>query len=242
MLLALVAACGGDGSVTPTTPVQIYSITSNSISQYTGGEILKYKVSGNGSFDDGSGAYVFNGSAIIYIYSDYEFNSLPQPALLEVISLESDTLNVSYNNYNFYDDEGNYRHYLTGDGKYYVNQDFPEFGSLKLPAKIELGKTWRNDPLLYIYEREAFHGDSTFTVISKETITVPFGNVETYKISYSISADAGFLLGSVYITGTIWIHPNIGIVKRVESGIYDNYFKFHFTETAVLTSINWSIE
>ena len=181
------------------------------------------------------------------MYGGYQFEGLPQQAILEVTTVESDSSSQSSNEYYYYDEEGNYRHYVTGENPYhYVNNESPITGALIIPDTLQLGLTWTNDPLQFYYDDTIYDAIRTMTVVSRETISVPFGNVETYKINYTLTGSMTiFIVAShINITGTIWFNPQIGIIKILENGLEEDGYgnDFSYTQSLVLTGINWDID
>jgi len=165
----------------PTSPSEELSISDSTIIKYSGGEILTYNFSYNSQWSDGSGLVSLSGTETSYIYSGYTFSSLEHKCLKIITNVDADTSSSSTNNYYFYDDNGNFIHFLTTNDNYYTNQSQPTSGSLVMPNTLRAGYSWTNDPLLVVLDGDHYHGKRTFTIIKRETIKVPFGNVRSVQ-------------------------------------------------------------
>jgi hypothetical protein len=239
------ASCGGGGGSDSPPQVKSYPITDNAILKYLGGEVLEYNFSYYQIYTDGSGEASANGTEAVYIYSGYSFDSFPdkQNEIYKHITvIDAQGLSGSTNDFYFYDDSNNYIHWLTSNNNYYTNPDSPSSGSLVMQSNLVEGNSWTNNPLVIVYDGRKYTGTRTFTVIKKEFVSVPFGNVEAYQVNYSGSFSSSPLSGNnLDITGTVWIHPKIGIIKNIES-IHILYPIFDASATIELISVNWSIE
>jgi len=233
--LPILTSCSEDD-----TPQKTYEITSNIMSTYAGGEVLTYNFTYNEQYYDGSGAIDASGKETLYVYSGYTFDSLPNETTNKHVTVyESTALNSSVNNHYFYDDNLNYHQFVTGNENYYTNQDDPTTGTLVIPNTLVLGSSWTNNPEFIVFNgvyNDTHNGSRTYTVSNKEYISVPFGNVETFKIFYSGK------FNRIEISGTLWVHPNIGIVKSTFDAEDTSYPPKHFSHTSNLVSINWDLE
>ena len=107
---------------------------------------------------------------------------------------------------------------------HYVNQYFPPDGAIVRPSQFKIGYTWSNNPFLTVYKGDIYSGSRTWTIAGKETITVPYGTVEAYKINYSSSSESiGDGLLDLDISGTMWVQPVLDIVKQTE---YVEHYRF----------------
>lgn len=238
ILLAFLQACGDDGS-SSTQKGKHYPVKSSFISRYEGGEHLKY----NYTFKRDEKT-LSQGIEDTYIYSGYSFSATPQEAYKQVTYLSGEQ-GVSTTNFFFYDDNGHYIHFTTGEDNWYVNQQSPATGAMAMPAHLSPGYSWTNDPVLMFFDGSSYDGSMSFTIISRETILVPIGGVECFKISYSGSFLENWSSThkkDLEIIGTMWVNPQIGIIKNSET-IETTYFGIvsHYYFMDQLVSINWDI-
>ena len=70
-------------------------------------------------------------------------------------------------------------------------------------------------------------------------MSVPYGNVEAYKIGFDQSGGEGF--DGISMSGAVWIHPQIGLIKYQEAG-ESGLFGFSYSYNAQLTGTNWNIQ
>ncbi|MEY8252842.1 MAG: hypothetical protein RPR91_10680 [Colwellia sp.] len=181
-----------------------------------------------------------NGTKKVLIHSGYQFDDLSFYAYKQVSVIDSDDLSTYTNDFYFYDNSGNQVHYLTSIENYYTNQGNPSDGVLKIPNSLYSGNEWISDPELLYFEGENYHGKRTYSVIQKETLSLQLGEIQSYKIIYT-----GEFEGPQYdlsINGTIWLHPNIGIIKTTEniSRQYD-VFVYSILIKTELVRTNWEI-
>jgi hypothetical protein len=229
---------GGDGASSAS-----YPIANNTFIKYKGGEILIYNASVKSSECLDCALTDVTGTETTYVYIYYPDSPVEYYKIITELVL-NDTI-VSTNNYYFYDERGNLKHYLTSNYNYPTNPQNSDEGSLKVPNTITIGHSWKNDPLAIIYDDRHFEGDMTYTLIGKETINVPFGSVETFILTYSGTfAETGTSPSStpdnIEVTGTVWVHPDIGKIKTSES-IKGSGINFHpsYLHKNELTDINW---
>ncbi len=239
-VLALSACGGGGGGGDDSSSEQSYPITDNTVLNYVGGEILTYNFTYSSKFEDGS-ATAAEGTETSYFYSGYSFENLPYAAYKRVTVVDANATSTSTNDYYFYDENNNFVHYLTSNDNYYTNQTSNLLGAVVLPNKLVEGYSWTNDPLLVVFDGESFSGSRTFTVISKEFISVPFGKIETYKITYSGSFTAQN--DGLSVIGTVWVNPDIGVVKNIDTTVQEHFaFPETHSYTSELKDINWTLE
>jgi len=241
--LSIISCGGGGGNDGEAT---IYPLTDGVITPYSGGEELTYDFHYDEAYDDGSGALYADGAQTTYIYSGYNDEEVPNEIYKHVTVIDANSLSSSSEGSYFYDENGNYIHYLLNGG-YYSNQDQHSLGSIIMPSVLETGYTWVSNPLWRESSNSGFavlcNGSMSYTVISTETISVPFGNVETYKINYSGSFSGVYYNSYMAsVTGTYWIHPKIGIVKNIETIREGSYIEKNYHFENALRSINWTIE
>ena len=211
---------------------------------YNGSEILNYVVRGEGGYSDGSGQASYDSNVTLYIFGGFSSDVQPNPVFLQTSVQEGQGQSFTTNDYYFYDDTGNYVQ-LTAEVEatdYFVNIENNALGALTYPARLKVGNAWTNRPYRFRYDGELYSGSRAFTVLAKEVVSVPYGNVEAYKISFSQSGDrVGFGIGSVDMSGSAWIHPQIGLVKYQEAG-EAGFYGYSYNYTYELTGINWDIE
>lgn len=227
----------------PNSPAEEPPMSGDTIIEYHGGEILTYNFTYNSHYNDGSGLVDLSGIETSYIYSGYTFSDLPHNCIKIITEMDSGTSSLSTNNYYFYDDNGNFIQFLTSNDNFFTNQSNTASGSKIMPNILMAGYSWTNDPLAIVVDGDVYDGKRTFTIIKKETIRIPFGNVEAYKINFSGSfEEAGYGSRNLTLSGTLWIHPKIGIVKIVENMRVTYYVSRYISYANELVSINWPLE
>lgn len=224
LILSLAGCGGGGGDSTSISNTPSAAITSNDLIKYTGGEVLTYDFTYNAKYSDGSGLVDVAGKETSYIYG-WSFPDVPYDTIKLVSAVEAGAVSSSVNNTYYYGSSGDLIHYTTGNEGFYTNQVNNLTGYTSLPGTFSLGMSWTTERILYRFEDQSHYGKRTFTVISKETINVPFGSVEAFKINYRDVFEQ--IVGpyittptwenSLIITGTVWINPQIGIIKINET-------------------------
>jgi len=211
---------------------------------YNGSEILNYVVRGQGAYSDGSGQASYDSNVTLYIFGGFSSDVQPNPVFLQTAVQEGQGQSFTTNDYYFYDDTGNYVQLTTEveATDNFVNREDNALGALTYPARLKVGDAWTNKPYTFRYDGELYSGSRAFTVLAKEMVSVPYGNVKAYKISFSQSGDrVGYGVGSADMSGLAWIHPQIGLVKYQEAGETGSY-GYSYNYTYELTGINWDIE
>ena len=93
--------------------------------------------------------------------------------------------------------------------------DLMRWESPEVPAVIEVGTKWET---AYTMEQLG-RVPTNYTVAGMETVTVPAGTFETYRVNYESTLNTGekpYLI-TQKTTGTKWYAPNVGLVKWDET-------------------------
>ena len=111
-----------------------------------------------------------------------------------------------------------------------------------MPASLTPGQSWSNPNALMVRDGKVFKGSQHFTVISVETVQVPFGVIEAFKVTYSgaYTENEGFMPDGISTAGTVWVHPEIGVVKAAEnSAKVSSGLTYYFYYTSELVATNF---
>lgn len=247
MIALSVALCscggGGGGDDTGGGNTITYPATTNIFKNYKGGEILTYDYSYSSSYSDGSGAVRSSGKETQDIYSGWSNPEITYP-LYKLVVNDQPTSGVSLTveDFYFYDNSKNLIRYSTNN--HYSNQGNHTAGSLLIPSVLSVGYGWSNTTYLKQLNDTDYYGTVSYTIVSKGFISVPMGNVEAYKITYTGDMASGYY--TLKYSGEYFVNPSIGIIKTVETGIYkdtqsypNSPYYYNYSYTSLLTSINW---
>jgi len=229
---------GGDASSAPGNDSNTYEMSRNKFIKYVGGEDLDYSYTYTAVYNDGSVAVDIAGFESKQIYANW-VSARHDYMLYKVIqTAEFDGMSTATPSFWFYDDSDNFVQYLVGSDNYYAaNGDNPDEGALLFPHSLSAGNSWTNKSHRVEFDGEIHTGSTSYIVTGRETIAIPFGRIETYKVTYNGSYTSGSFF-DLTISGTYWVHPDIGPVKIREIGNYGYGTKY--TYNTELTGINWT--
>ncbi len=183
-LSVALSSCGGGGGDGGGGNTTTYPATTNTFKIYSGGEILTYGYSYSASYYDGSSAVSSSGRETQYIYSGWSQQEITFP-LYKLVMNTQPTSGVSstLEDFYFYDNSKNLFRFLTNNR--YSNQGNHTAGSLLIPSVLSVGYGWSNTTYLKQFRDTDYYGTVSYTIVSKEFVSVPMGNVEAYKITYT---------------------------------------------------------
>jgi len=268
MFVALPAlqACSGGDDDDPAKNVSLSENTKNvylsentTLKSYDGGEILSYDFSQkNAHTRDGFGAVDIDGTHTTYIYDGYDIVDINFPMYKFISVVEASGVSVSIDSYYFYNDSGDLRLAKTVDYAktldYWTNDVDNFSGTFVLPYIFEVGRSWTNSSVRLDYHGDTWVGSETCAIEKTEEVSVPFGNVGAYKINCTSNftdpddnnntlEDPDDNNNTLDILTTTWVHPDIGIIKRIENIQRVKFGLFYASTTRIsLTNINWSLE
>jgi len=223
--------------------------------KYSKDEISTYNFSARSQYGDGSGATAADGTMTKYTYLGYTSENIDYELFKVVSVFDTNGISTSTNDYYYYYDiYGNLVHYINNN--YYVNSDNPSAGAIELPSQFVPGYSWVNDSISLKWEGHIHKGTATYTIIKKETVSVPYGRIEAYQMNISsnlsytptMTINGGdpiptYGRSSLFINSTIWIHPTIAFIKTVENVLYQRYgISKYYLHTSELVSTTISQE
>lgn len=133
----------------------------------------------------------------------------------------SAAVNSSNKKYVFFDLEGNYRHYKDEQMEC-LNTDICNEGILIWKHSMQVGDSW-DYQLNYTGDDGAiFRYQANYQVVGEEILSLPVGDLQTYKVEYSIEQNEACLtfdcsnsdLASSKKVGTYWYKDGLGPVKQ----------------------------
>lgn len=228
----------GDGD---SDPVDIYTMTDNTLNRYDGGETLQYDFSYDSHYSDGNDLIYLEGLEATYFdIGDYIVD--PYMTVKSVTVMYSNYQNGATAKHFYYNENNDLYHYTTNSKN--TNYEAFNLGQLLIPGTLNEGYSWTNNSIYVEFDNIEYGGTQSFIVANKEFVDVPFGRVETYRIDYtgSFRSLGDIHHGSFTVSGTFWVNTDIGIIKTIENmetlGIPRHYIYYK----SKLSNINWSLE
>ena len=234
--------CGGGGGGSSSSSSATIPATTNSMKIYQGGETLTYDYLYTASYYDGSGAVMSSGKETQSLYSGWSSADISNPLYKLVINDQPTTgVSTTLEDFYFYDTSKNLIRYLTGTN-HYSNKGNPTTGSLFMPSVLSVGYGWSNTTYLKQFNGIDYYGTVNYTIVSKEVVSVPMGNVEAYKITYTGNMTSGLFMrnDTLRYNGEYFVNPSIGIVKTTETGVEHQWYDYNYSYSSLLNSINWT--
>lgn len=182
------------------------TIQSNELTPYTKNETLVYNIVAYVDFEAGDPP-TCNSTVTDYHYPGQEDGTVKSID-------DSDCFASASVSYYFHDESNSVFEYASDD--YFYNYDDNEAGILNIRSPIIIGDSWTNKTVLVERDGTFFEGRTSYVVVEKETVSVPLGEIETYKFSVSgefTEADETVLPEKIKIYGDTWLHPVIGTIK-----------------------------
>lgn len=256
-VLAFVLACGGGGgssssssssSDSDNSSAPTYNLIDSNLYKYAGVEILSYDF----IYEKRSTYYdylILSDRGTVNDYFNYVTNNDqngPQILLRRTSETISKNFDGYVNDHFYYDENNNLIHYMTSNKNYYTNQKSFNDGQLFIPKELKVGMSWNNNETIKFHEGAVYIGSINYTVLSIDKISVPFGDVEVFKVSYdgSYIEDVIIYQDWLNLSGTIWLHPKIGVIKTVGWETIDTLGSIPKTKAYIetqLKNINWNL-
>lgn len=217
-------ACGGGGGSNVEFPdsTETIPISTNTLIQYRSGDWLEYQYTYRSAYYDGSGEIAIDGVMDTYaLVPQHESPLLSgELAISRVVTQNGDVVGSTFGHYG-YDENGGLRHYLVENG-YYANQANFYAGTLILPGTLGVGMSWVSTGLFRHPQRSDYYNVTiNYAITTKESIITSYGEIESYKVTYSASGDEWPL--STSFSGIMWVNPSLGIVSLSESGEFSSF-------------------
>ena len=230
-------ACGGGGAGNH----NYLPITDDTIIKYNGTEVLEYAASMATTVNDyTSGEYYGETDHVSLGLQDSNHNNL-----MKILTVTEHGDRTSIASRYFYNDSNDniYLYLYETSGSFYpANPVDNVAGIFYIPHRIIIGSSW-GDPHSFLNGGDYYEGTINFNVIGKEEIGVPFGAVETFKIAFSGEYESQVeSTNRITVYGTIWIHPDIGVIKENETqerNISGSLYTVR--QDRQLATINWVI-
>ena len=237
-------ACGGGGDGNN----NYLPITNDTVIEYNGTEVLEYGASVTTTVNDHTSLENYGETDHVY----WGLQDSTHDNLMKIVTVAEHgyptNFSVASSRYFYNDSNDNIYLYLyeTSGSFYPANPVDNVTGILYMPHRIAIGSSW-GGPHSFLADGDYYVGNINFTVLGKEEIGVPFGSfdaVETFKIAFSGEYESHVNESTYKISayGTIWIHPDIGVIKENETqernisgSLYTVIHERH------LSTINWAI-
>ena len=240
----------GADSPSPAAPPQTpaYRLSSGDLRAFSVGDSLSYATTVTGAFYDGSSRFETTGqTTVTFAQSSFTIEGVP-PLLARASRYSDENVTSVFTDWVHQDPNGTMSIHYDSDQFFY---NYPR-GSTEVRSPIGVGSSWANAYLRQDVTQTDVFGNylalavnESFTVIGTDTVTTSIGRFETFEVVYSRSirndsTSGTFLsLRPVDESGTMWIHPAVGIVKWEATEI-ENTFGGDFTTVGsfVLESTN----